>query len=50
MQDKFNFIALMNNSSLNYLYFGKFLDNVKQRLRINYWPTFIPKSLITFAN
>ncbi len=30
MQDKFAFISLMNNSSLNYLYFGNFLDNVQQ--------------------
>jgi hypothetical protein len=41
MQDKFAFIALMNNSSFNYLYFGKVLDNVRQRLRINYCPTFL---------
>ncbi len=41
MQDKFAFITLMNNSSLNYLYSGRFLDNVKQKLKINYWPTFL---------
>ncbi len=41
MQDKFAFIVLVNTSSLNYLYFGKNLDNVRQRLKINYWPTFL---------
>ncbi len=41
MQDTFAFIVLMNNSSLNYLYFGKLMDNVKQISRTNYWPTLL---------
>jgi len=54
MQDKFSFIALMNNSSLDYLYSSKLLDNVKQRSRIKLL-AYIPSQLISqkfnyFAN